>query len=252
VAEVREDDRVGFRHPAFREVVYAELLPGERARLHRAAAEALTQELAPAPEVAGELARHWYLAGDHERALAASVEAGRAHERMYAFADAYASYRLALDLLDRLPADVDRVDLAARAAAAGSIAGESAAAARLLEAELERTDERLCRAILLDRLGSVHFVAGDASSARTAYRSAMGLLPESDESRLAARVYAGYALLEATWAELDEAEAVATHALAVSRALDARRPEGTALNALGLVAATRGDPIEVSSCSVSP
>ena len=241
VAEVRPDDSVGFHHPAFREVVYAELLPGERARLHRAAAEALTRESTPAPEVAGELARHWHLAGDLERALAASIEAGRAHQRMYAFADAYSSYRLALELLDQVPADIDRVDLAARAAAAGSVAGESAAAVRLLEAELARTEEPQCRAVLLDRLGSVQFVAGDAAAARSAYRSTMDLLPEGDESRLAARVYAGYALLEATWAELDSAEAAASHALAVSRALGTRRPEGTALNALGLVAATRGD-----------
>ena len=65
--------------------------------------------------------------------------------------------------------------------------------------------------------------------------------PTTTSSRLAARVYAGYALLEAAWAELDSAEAAASHALAISRALGARRPEGTALNALGLVAATRGD-----------
>ena len=75
VAEIRDDDSVGFHHPAFREVVYAELLPGERGRLHRAAAEALTLETDPPPEVAGEVARHWHLAGDLERALEASVAA---------------------------------------------------------------------------------------------------------------------------------------------------------------------------------
>ena len=211
VAEVRDDDSVGFHHPAFREVVYAELLPGERARLHRAAAEALTREAAPAPEVAGEMARHWHLAGDLERALTASVEAGRAHQRMYAFADAYTSFSLALELLDQVPADVDRVDLAA----AGRVRGQRGrrerggrAAARGRAGARPTTH---CRAVLLDRLGSVQFVAGDAVAARTAYRSAMDLLPDGDESRLAARVYAGYALLAATWAWLDEAEAAATH-----------------------------------------
>jgi DNA-binding CsgD family transcriptional regulator len=241
VVEIRDDDSVGFHHPAFREVVYAELLPGERARLHRAAAEALTRESAPPPELAGEVARHWHLAGDLERALEASVEAGHAYEQMYAYNDAFASFGLALELLDRVPSGIDRVDLARRAAGSASAAGDSAEAVRLLEDALTHTDKPGTRARVLERLGSVHFVAGDSDASRDAFKQAMALLPPDDESRLAARVYAGYAMLAAAWSWLDDADAAGIRALTISRRVGVRREEGITLNALGIVAATRGD-----------
>jgi hypothetical protein len=122
----------GFQHPAFREVVYAELLPGERRRLHRAAAEALTAEAAAEPEVVGEIARHWHLAGDLPRALESSVAAGHAYERLYAFADARDSYQRALDLLPAVPNELDAVDLRTRAGECASLSGDSTAAIRLL------------------------------------------------------------------------------------------------------------------------
>jgi DNA-binding CsgD family transcriptional regulator/tetratricopeptide (TPR) repeat protein len=241
VAEIRDDDSVGFHHPAFQEVVYAELLPGERGRLHRAAAEALSLETDPPPEVAGEVARHWHLAGDLDRALEASVAAGCAYEQMYAFSDAYASFGLALELLDRVPSSVDRVDLAKRAASSASAVGDSAAAVRLLEDALTHSEETPVRARLLERLGSVLFVAGDADASRDAFRSAMELLSDDDESRLAARVYAGYAMLAAAWSWLDDADVAGTRALRISRLVGGRREEGVTLNALGIVSATRGD-----------
>ncbi|HEX6151763.1 helix-turn-helix transcriptional regulator [Nocardioides sp.] len=241
VAEVR-DDRVSFQHPAFGEVVYAELLPGERARMHRAAAEALAREPDPAPVVAGEIARHWHAAGDLERALTASIHAGASYERMYAFSEAFASFGRALEILDRVPSDVDRVDLASRAAESASLIGESAAAVRLLEQAIGFADDERTRAALLEQLGAVHLIAGDAEGSSSAYRAAMELLPDDEQSPLVARVYAGFALLAAGWSWLDEAELAGFRALEVSRRVGARREEGTSLNALGIVTATRGDP----------
>ncbi|WP_432479210.1 helix-turn-helix transcriptional regulator [Nocardioides sp. GXQ0305] len=242
VAEVRADDRIGFHHPAFREVVYAELLPGERTRLHRAAAEALEEEADPAPEVAGEVARHWHLAGDLERALAASITAGRAYEQMYAFGAAGASFGLALELLDRVgDPRVDRLDLAVRAASSASVVGDNQAAVRLLHEQLHRVADPARRAVLLERLGAAEFVAGDVAAAETAYRSATELLPDEEVSVLSARVHAGLGLLAAAWSRLDEGEDEARRGLAISCQVDARREEGTARNALGLVAASRGD-----------
>lgn len=46
VLALRPDDTLAFRYPAFAEVVYAALLPGERAALHRAAAVALEADVA--------------------------------------------------------------------------------------------------------------------------------------------------------------------------------------------------------------
>ena len=243
VTELRSDDRIGFQHPAFREVVYAELLPGERRRLHRAAAEALTAESAAEPEVVGEIARHWHLAGDLPRALESSVAAGHAYERLYAFADARDSYQRAIDLLPAVPNELDAVDLRTRAGECASLSGDYAAAIGLIGEALAGSTAPTSaqRAALLQRLGSFHFLAGDGPAAESAFREALGLLPPGETSTLAARLHAGVALLAVAWSRLDEAEAACAEALRISRAIGARREEGLALNAQALVLATRGD-----------
>jgi predicted ATPase len=76
------EDGYDFRHTLLRELVDADLLPGERARLHAAYAHTLTQR----PELVGtspamlaaELAVHWDAAGEALQALLARVQAGRA------------------------------------------------------------------------------------------------------------------------------------------------------------------------------
>jgi hypothetical protein len=77
------------RHALLREVIDADLLPGERARLHAALAQTLTDqpELADGPPAAtaAELAAHWDAAGEPTRALPARVQAGLAAERAHAF-----------------------------------------------------------------------------------------------------------------------------------------------------------------------
>ena len=68
-----------FRHALLREAVYADLLPGERQILHLR----LAQTLAVNPRWRsegrgrGELAHHWYAAGELPAALAASSRRGR-------------------------------------------------------------------------------------------------------------------------------------------------------------------------------
>ena len=189
---------IGFHHPAFREVVYAELLPGERARLHRAAAEALDAEPAPSPEVVGELARHWHRAGDLERALEASVTRGPGLR---------ADVRLRRRLRQLRPgpraagpgagSDVDRVDLR-RAAECAILAGDApATVARrpLLEALDRRRRDGRTRAGLLERLGSFHFLAGDGEAAETAFRDGDGPAAPGETAGWPPGCTPGYALL---------------------------------------------------------
>ena len=250
VVEVRRDDTIAFRHPAFGEVVYAELLPGERQRLHRAAAEALEppegigtgQRSSIATDaVSGELARHWYGAGDTERALDAAVAAGWAAERMYAFADAYTNFTRALSLMEQVPgAGQDRVRLLKHAGQAASLIGDSSEAARLVEAALRLTNEPPARAALLTRLGLIHFRAGRGSLTERCLREALALLPNGEESVLAARVHAGLALFGAAWSRLDVAEESCRRGLVIARGVGARREEGLLLNAAGLVESAHG------------
>ena len=121
-----------FRHQLLREVVYDELLPGERSRLHAAYGLALSADpkLAIDPEtVASDLARHWLAARDLPRALAAATQAGDAAIRRAGFAEAQLHYESALGIWDLVPrahdwAGTDIVELSRRAAEAANLAGE--------------------------------------------------------------------------------------------------------------------------------
>ena len=122
------EERYAFRHALVQEVVYDELLPGERRLLHRAHAEAL--EARPprdARDAAGywaELAHHWSAARDDPRAFAAGLHAADAAEHAFAFEAALAQYECVLELWPVVPdaaeiAGVDRVRMLRRAAMNG-------------------------------------------------------------------------------------------------------------------------------------
>ena len=98
------DDDYRFRHALLREAVHDDLLPGERARLHRAYAEALEQG-GPESDAAdpAALAYHWQLAQDDRRALAAAVAAMADAKSRFAFASAARFGELALDLWIQVP-----------------------------------------------------------------------------------------------------------------------------------------------------
>ncbi len=90
----RSTDAYRFRHALIGEVVYDELLPSERRRLHRRIADALQECSTPASIGAdGELAFHLDRAGDHAAAFVALLAAADASETVAPGA--------ALRLLDR-------------------------------------------------------------------------------------------------------------------------------------------------------
>lgn len=242
VVELRADDRIGFHHPAFGEVVYAELLPGERSRMHSAVAGALESVPPTFPGVAGEVARHCYQAGDLPRALTASVRAGDTSRQMYAFEDARTNYLRAIDLLDLVPSDLDGVALRTRAAECSMLVGDTTTAVRLAKSSLDLVGPGMVRASLLERLGHFQFLAGNGVASRAAYEEAIALLPADEAGALGARVYAGLGLLAASWSWFEIADDACQHALELAHTLGARREEGMTLNALGIMAAARGDP----------
>src|SRR3569833_208207 len=84
-------DECDTRHALLREALHADLLPGQRNRLHSAVAEALEGKDVPA-----ESARHWYAAGGRPRALGGFVAAAAAAQTTDAWAIALAHYERAL------------------------------------------------------------------------------------------------------------------------------------------------------------
>jgi DNA-binding CsgD family transcriptional regulator/tetratricopeptide (TPR) repeat protein len=133
-----------FRHALVAEAVYAELLPGERVRLHTALAGALEAGIesgGPPASRAARLAYHWSAAGDQPRALAASVQAAAAAEQACAFAEAQLQLERVLGLWDQVPdaearAGMEWIRLLSRCAEAAYAAGDAARAAELVRQAL--------------------------------------------------------------------------------------------------------------------
>ncbi|MDQ1288206.1 MAG: hypothetical protein QG622_1771 [Actinomycetota bacterium] len=120
-------DRFAFRHALVQEAVYTDLLPGERARLHRLYADLLASD--PDPATAADLARHSVEAHDLPSALAAWLRAAREAGRRLAPAEALTHYDRVLRLwpsvpADRRPAGTEVIQVKLDAAKAASASGE--------------------------------------------------------------------------------------------------------------------------------
>jgi hypothetical protein len=183
VVEIRRDDTIAFRHPAFGEVVYAELMPTERQRLHRAAAEALEpvdglgtgqRSSAAADAVSGELARHWYGAGDKSGRWTPPWRPAGRPSGCTRSPTRTPNFTRALDLMDDVPGSPqDRVRLLKHAGQAASLVGDSPEAVRLVESALALASDPSARAAMLTRLGLIHYRAGRGALTERCLREAL-------------------------------------------------------------------------------
>jgi DNA-binding CsgD family transcriptional regulator len=100
---IADGDGYAFRHALIREAVHEDLLPGERAGLHRRYAETIERspELSDAP--ASALAVHWQGCGDHARALAAAWHAAGERHAATAYAEQLSLLERVLGLWDLVP-----------------------------------------------------------------------------------------------------------------------------------------------------
>jgi DNA-binding CsgD family transcriptional regulator/tetratricopeptide (TPR) repeat protein len=239
------EDGYDVRHALLREVIDADLLPGERARLHTGLAQALTEqpELAGVPPAgaAAELASHWDAAGEPAQALAARVRAGQAADAARAFPVAQRQYERALELWDQVPdpgraAGLDQVELLTRAADAAGAAGRPHSALALLTtalAQLDPADAPVRAALLHMRRGGHRWDAGDEQACLAELEQAVRILPATPSAERA-RVLAYYAQWLMLAGRPRGAVGHAEQALAVARMVGARAEEGHALDILGV------------------
>ena len=243
---VQDSDResYAFRHALLMEAVSADLLPGERTRLHLALAEALAADPGLAADPAGnaaELAFHWRACHRLEDALAASVEAGLQAERSSAFAEANRHFENALDLWDRVEDAEDRAGLAhasllIRAAENAGLSGQAPRAVALGRSAVDETDavaEPRRAGLAQGRLGQFLWLAGDSDGALEALRKAVALLPSHPPSVARARLLATQGQILMIHGRAEESRARCEEAISVARSTGARAEEGHALNTLG-------------------
>jgi ATP/maltotriose-dependent transcriptional regulator MalT len=231
-----------FRHALLQEVAAGELMPGERARLHRRIADALEARVRPAGTAGArrlvEVAHHRMLAQEPTRALAASLEAARAAEDVHALAESSRCYDAALELWDAVdpaarPVGSDLSTILERAAVCRSLGfGDAPGSVRLLEralAELPDDAPPLRRADLLSRLADATWDAtAEAESVLAMGEAALALL-DGVPSEVAARVTARHASILMVNGEFTSSERYAAQAVEIARAVNAVTWEADAL-----------------------
>jgi DNA-binding CsgD family transcriptional regulator len=247
------DESYGFRHALLREVVYDDLLPGERTQMHAALARALEERIErgeSGAHITAQAAHHWASAGDQPQALAAAVRAALSAERVNAFHEAQALFERALTLWDRVPdpeatAGIGHVELLTRAASACDQAGEptrqEALLRRALELVGEETDPR-AYALLLGRVSQSLWAQHRQDEAIDALKRGLALLPAGEQSSERATLLSRLAKERMLQSRYTEARETSEEAIAVARASGNREAEGRALNALGTVIGISGDP----------
>lgn len=246
-----EEDTYSFRHALIREAVYADLLPGERVRLHRVFARLLAGRGHKA-ESAAERAHHSRESHDLADALAASLEAADHAARIGAPAEELLHLEAVLDLWSAVPRSAlpvgvpDTVTLTLRASAAVAHAGETHRAVALTRAALARvgsdTDSELAARVRYTLAGNL--IRVDSLTAAFTYSSeALAMISAEPESRTWVWAAATHVMAARYVGEDETARRVAHQALRVAEQLDVGDARADLLISLiGLEAHNRSTP----------
>jgi DNA-binding CsgD family transcriptional regulator len=240
-----------FRHALIQEAIYADLMPGERTRLHAKFADLLADEarLASVPGTAAELAHHRLASHDVTGAFTASVQAGGEAERLAAPAEAHRHYDQALGLWERVSepeklAGISRGKLTFRSAGSAAASGDVTRAVH----ELRRLRELLgdsgnpaliCR--VCERLA--YYLLETEAPRRDALEAAhagVQAMPEDPPTWERARALATYAQTLIYARDEPAAAKQARRARTAARAAGAPWVEADTLVTLGLLAERHG------------
>jgi DNA-binding NarL/FixJ family response regulator len=242
----RKSEHYSVRHALIAEALYNDLLPVERASLHRGIASALEQRASP--DSAAERAHHLRLAHEPALALLASIEAGVAAERVFGYGEALAHFSRAIELWELQPptpgtTSLDFVGLLARAAQAARWMGESDTAHDLCQRALgsfDHAEDPLRAAQLYERLG--RYQPWDIEASLAAYDRGLSLLPEECAAQRM-RFYVDEALALSFLGRWDDAREKAAAAIELGQGRDTAATESSARALLGTSIAFLGDPI---------
>jgi DNA-binding CsgD family transcriptional regulator len=250
IVVVDEQQRYCFRHALLAEVVYEEMLPGERRHFHAAYAAVLSRAADNDAVALAKIAHHVYAAGDTEQALCAAVAAAHAADAVHGFAEAHHHYQRAIELWDLVPdaaalTGTDQLALVERAARAANLSGEHRQAAALLaavvrESESDASDARA--ALLRQQLGRYLWAAGDSRRALEAFEAAVNLGPASARTAERAGVIGAYAEALMLAGRYRRSRAQAEEALAIAEEAAADAVQAQVLATLGFDLAYLGDP----------
>lgn len=236
------DDEYTFRHNLLREAVHDDLLPGERARLHRAYAETLEAKATALDSCdRSSLAHHWHLAQVPDRALVASVAAMQEAKSRFAFASAARFGELALELWEQVPeaetvAGLSHVRLMRHIGSILRNAGEAERALAVAERALAEVDESTDPADHARLLRDRGFFLSNLGlpGAMEPFLEALEVVDRAvDDDQLHATLLNGLASKYMLASMLPEAIITATQALEIASRIDDPREISVAHNLRG-------------------
>ncbi len=191
-----ENDAYTFRHALLREAVYADLLPGERVRLHAAYADRI--RAVGTDDLSAWLAYHSLRSNDLPTALAASVRAADEAMHVRALSAQLRHVEQALELWNAVPdpethAGVDELTLTRKAAYVAAAAGHperAIAYGRAAVALADQRDDPILQADVRRQLTEAMLVSGRWDEAVEIISEAWRLVEHTPASRTRAWVLA--------------------------------------------------------------
>ena len=155
-------DSFTFTHDKIREVLYEELNPIRRRRLHRQAAEGLERSRTPTSHCAVEkLAHHYIQAADYESGLKYAKQAAAGAERVSAFDEAIVAFGRARDCAEALGLVDEQLAMEEEIGKVYLLQGEMIAAGEHFERALALTTDPFVRARLQCQAASSLVTLGD-------------------------------------------------------------------------------------------
>jgi tetratricopeptide (TPR) repeat protein len=154
-------DSFSFTHDKIREVLYEELNPIRRRRLHRHVAESLERNRATICCTVEKLAHHYIQAGDHQRGLEYAKQAAAEAARVFAFDEAIAAYGRARDCAEALGLTEEQVAQEEAIGKAFMLHGDTILAAEHFERALELATDPTTRVRLQSQAAASLVTTGD-------------------------------------------------------------------------------------------
>ena len=235
------EQRYRFVHLLVQQVAYQSLLVKSRSELHARAGQALERLYVERPEEAlQELARHYGRSADRAKALHYLVLAGDRARSLFAYDDAAAYYRQALDTLEegdpRRALVLEKLGDAAYAhGGLGDALRDFAQALALGDADGRRAAE------LHRKLGVAAWDAGERERALDHLQRGLAVLGDDTDNAEAARLYQELGRIHFRLGEHERSMEWARRALALGNALGAPDVVAHAYNTLGVALARAGD-----------
>jgi tetratricopeptide (TPR) repeat protein len=193
-----------FKHALVQEAVYSSMLLKERRQLHHDVGEALEHLFGGhLDELAAELAHHYALAGNHEKAIAHFIRSGERAMLISAYPEAIQSYENALEQ---------------------SVASGGADRARLLV-----------------RLGEVHDRRSDYAEAKKNLMAGLALAEQQNQAATTAAALCGLAWLASRQGAHDEARRLAHRGLTWAHEAEDPKSTALALRQLGIISNYQGN-----------